>query len=183
MNAGRGIIHEEMPQQTNGLLRGFQLWVNLPSADKMSAPGYQDIPASRVTELEAVPGLKVRILAGEYQGVRGPVTTQAVKPLFLDLIAHGPATLAVPVEASHNAFLYCYEGEAQVGSHRLVTGLLAVLSKGTDIDLDFELPARLILVAGAPIGEPVVQYGPFVMNTEAEIRQAIADYQSGSLAG
>ncbi|GAB3016160.1 pirin family protein [Bowmanella dokdonensis] len=179
MNAGRGIIHEEMPRQTDGLLRGFQLWVNLPADEKMSAPGYQDIPSQDVTELEAAPGIRVRVLAGEFRGIAGPVNTQAVKPLFLDVLAAGNGELSIPLEASHNAFVYCYEGKVTVAGQPLFRGQLAVLDKGSTLSLDFDDPARLILVAAKPIGEPVVQYGPFVMNSEEEIRQAVMDYQSG----
>lgn len=182
MNAGRGIIHEEMPQQTQGLMRGFQLWVNLPASEKMSTPGYQDIAADKVTEVSPQPGILIRVLAGELFGATGPVSTQAVKPLFVDVQTQQGGEIDIPLPQHHNAFIYPYEGQLSVGDKLLKKGQLAVLGHGENIGLKLEADTRLILVAGEPIGEPVVQYGPFVMNTEAEIQQAISDYQQGRLA-
>lgn len=180
MNAGKGIIHEEMPQQTAGILKGFQLWVNLPAEDKLSAPGYQDIKP------EAVPVIKdedasVKVLAGEYQGVAGPVKTGKVEPLFLDAIWAHPNSLTIPVKSGHNAFVYCYEGSVTIGESLLSRGHLAVLSDGDTLQINGHTDSKAIIVGGAPIKEPVVQYGPFVMNTQAEIQQAIRDYQNGTL--
>lgn len=177
MNAGRGIVHEELPEQEDGLLQGFQLWVNLPAAQKMSAPGYQDIPASKVPEV-ALPGGKIRVLAGQFDNTRGPVTTQAVAPLFLDLHLRGDEVL-VPVADGHTAFLYCYEDSVHVAGKPVTQGELAILEQQGDVQI--EGTGRAILVAGAPLGEPVVQHGPFVMNTAEEIREAIADFRAGRL--
>ncbi|MBT1063477.1 pirin family protein [Bowmanella sp. Y26] len=182
MNAGRGIIHEEMPQQTEGLLRGFQLWVNLPAAEKMSAPGYQDLAADKITEITVQPGIKARILVGRVFDAKGPVTTQAVSPLFVDIHAAQDAELTIPVDVGHNAFVYPYEGRIQITDTAALKGQLAVLSDGEEVNIRISAGARFILVTGRPINEPVVQYGPFVMNTQEEIQQAIRDYQSGRLA-
>lgn len=181
MNAGSGIIHEEMPQQTEGVLRGFQLWINLPASEKMLAPGYQDIPASNVPQIRIQEGVVVRLLAGELAGHTGPVTTQAVAPLFLDLHAGQKSDLSLPVEQGHNAFVYCYQGSLQIAGQRLAQGELAVLSEGEEVSLAMQADTRLLLVAARPISEPVVQYGPFVMNTQEQIEQALQDYQQGRL--
>ncbi|MEW9796791.1 pirin family protein [Alteromonas sp. CYL-A6] len=184
MNAGRGIIHEEMPEQKEGLLRGFQLWVNLPAEQKMSAPGYQDIPPSEVPIVNK-PGVNVHVLAGNYDGATGPVTGSPVSPHFYDLrftTQDSAEPLVVPLPASHSAFVYCYEGVVSVAGYTLTAGTLAVLTDGDSVSIDTPKGGKAILVAGEPIGEPVVQYGPFVMNTEAEIHQALHDYQTGRLA-
>lgn len=182
MNAGRGIIHEEMPQQSEGLLRGFQLWINLPAAEKMSEPGYQDISPERVPQLQIEDYAIVKVLAGTFQHVAGPISTQTVRPLFLDLSFSAAGGLSVPVSESANAFVYCYSEYIEIGETVLRAGELAVLSPGNVIQLSGVNNAQAILLAAEPIGEPVVQYGPFVMNTEQEINQALGDYQSGKLA-
>ncbi len=185
MTAGRGIVHSEMPEQENGLMWGFQLWVNLPAKDKMTAPRYQDIAPERIPESAPAPGVRARVIAGALNGVRGPVSGIAVEPLYLDLALEPGARFAAPVPAGHNAFAYVYEGGVDIGSHdapkRLARGELALLDRrGDDVLLSAGAgPARLILVAGKPLGEPVAKYGPFVMNTQDEVVQAIRDYQSG----
>ena len=187
MNAGRGIIHEEMPEQEKGLLQGFQLWVNLPASEKMSAPNYQDIHPDNVPTVR-VQDAEVKVLAGEVNGVEGPVRTTAVEPTFLDVsIKSGSADIAVsPDEA---AFIYVYEGRVVVNEGTQKTGTivsqgeLGVLSHhGEQLFVSSEAKCKFIVVSGKPINEPVVQYGPFVMNTQQEIIQAFNDYQSGSLA-
>ena len=188
MNAGRGIIHEEMPQQTQGRMRGFQLWVNLPASEKMSAPGYQDIPTNLIPEVIDGNTL-VRVLAGEYQGVQGPVKTQAIQPQFLDLHFGvnsnedaSTDSLTWPVDTSQNGFIYVYEGDVEVEGERLTKGQLGVLEFDGSVTVSSSVAAKAIVVSGTPIGEPIAQYGPFVMNTEEEIQQALRDYQSGALA-
>ena len=181
MNAGKGIIHEEMPQQTDGLLKGFQLWVNLPAKDKMSAPGYQDIQPDEVKTVSVGQGIEAKVLAGTLNGVSGPVNTARVKPLFTDLHWQADASATIPVAAGHSAFIYCYEGSLDVSGETIACGKLAVLNDGDEVDVTSSEAGKAILVAAAPIGEPVVQYGPFVMNTQAEIQQAITDYQQGKL--
>lgn len=181
MNAGRGIIHEEMPKQTEGRMRGFQLWVNLPASEKMSAPAYHDIPTANIPEVNSENGSLIRVLAGEYQGQQGAVTTQAVKPQFFDFHLVANELLRVDTQASHNGFLYVYEGSVQVGDKSLQKGQLGVLEFTDSLVLKTSSAARAILVSGEPIGEPIVQYGPFVMNTQEEINQALRDFQQGRL--
>ena len=182
MTAGRGIIHSEMPEQEAGLMQGFQLWVNLPAKDKMSKPRYQDIDPENVPVVERADGTKVKVLVGSFDGVRGPVTNVATDPLYLDITLPAGVKASVPVEAEHNAFAYVFEGTARIGAEAQLVerGQLAVLSLGDGVTVEGgPKGGRLILVAGRPLREPVAKYGPFVMNTPAEIHQAIADYQAG----
>jgi hypothetical protein len=181
MTAGRGIVHSEMPEQDHGLMQGFQLWVNLPAKDKMTAPRYQDIPADSVPAADLGGGVTARVLAGEIAGVRGPVDPGATQPIFLDVALPAGAEATIPLPAGHNAFVYVYVGEASVGdpAEGLPSGRIGVLSPGEAVTLASGDGARLILVAGKPLGEPVAKYGPFVMNTEAELRQAVEDFRAG----
>ncbi|MEC7689832.1 MAG: pirin family protein [Pseudomonadota bacterium] len=183
MNAGRGLIHEEMPEQESGLLQGFQLWVNLPAKEKMSAPGYEDIHPDAVPDVAIGQQVRVKILAGEFNGVSGPVKSHSVDPLFIDVQSAAEEEVTLPLADEHNTFVYCYEGGLQIAEQPVSHGKLAVLSKGTALTMTMQAGTKCIIVSGAPIHEPVVQYGPFVMNTEAEIHQAIKDYQNGSFAG
>jgi hypothetical protein len=183
MTAGRGIIHSEMPEQEEGLMQGFQLWVNLPAKDKMTKPRYQDIDPEKIPVVERPDGAKVKVLVGSFDGVRGPVTGVATDPLYLDIALPASVTASVPVEAEHNAFAYVFEGSARIGAEAQLVerGQLAVLSLGDTVTVEGgpNGGGRLILVAGRPLREPVAKYGPFVMNTPQEIHQAIADYQAG----
>jgi hypothetical protein len=181
MTAGRGILHSEMPEQDEGLMQGFQLWVNLPAKDKMTAPRYQDIAADRVPTVRLGDGAHAKVLAGEIAGVRGPVDPGETQPIFLDLALAAGAAARVPLPEGHNAFVYVYEGEAKVGEpgEPLASGRIGVLSPGDGVALSSQDGARLILVAGKPLREPVAKYGPFVMNTEAELRRAFADFRAG----
>ena len=185
MTAGRGIVHSEMPEQENGLMWGFQLWVNLPAKDKMTAPRYQDIAPEMIPETDPAPGVHVRVLAGTVGEVTGPVTGIAVAPSYFDIALQPGARFSAPVAAGHNAFVYVYAGSVDVGpadaARALARGELAVLERsGDDVFLSAGAePVRLILVAGKPLGEPVAKYGPFVMNTQEQIVEAIRDYQSG----
>ncbi len=189
MTAARGLIHSEMPQQTEGRMRGFQLWLNLPAKDKMQPPAYRDIPAHEIPSANAGPGATVKVIAGEVEaaGVRvaGPAVAGATDARYIDVHLDAGASWETTLPEAHNAFLYVYEGSAHIGTgaeevpHRAA----AVLTQGERLKLVAGAQgARLLLLAGRPIGEPVVQYGPFVMNTRAEIEQAIADYRSGELA-
>ena len=180
MTAGRGIIHSEMPQQREGRMAGFQLWVNLPAARKMTAPRYQDIPPEAVPAVPTPGGAQVKVLAGAFGGVEGPVQGVDVRPLMLDVHLPAGAAAEIPVPLGHAAFVYVFEGTAQVGGATVGAHQLAVLSDGPDVTLAGG-PARALVLAGRPIGEPIVQYGPFVMNTREEIEQAIADYRAGRL--
>ena len=181
MTAGRGILHSEMPEQAEGLMQGFQLWVNLSAKDKMTAPRYQDIAADRVPTAQLSDGASAKVLAGEIAGVRGPVDPGETQPIFLDITLAAGASARVPLPEGHNAFVYVYEGEAAVGEpgDPLPRGHIGVLSPGEDVRVSSQDGARLILVAGKPLREPVAKYGPFVMNTEAELQQAFADLRAG----
>jgi redox-sensitive bicupin YhaK (pirin superfamily) len=183
MTAGRGIVHSEMPEQEDGLMWGFQLWVNLPARDKMTAPRYQDIEPARVPTLAPAPGVALRLLAGESAGQSGPVSgITGTQPLYADLHLEAGARAELPVPASHNAFAYVYEGAARIGDAPQATarGELALLGAGDRVRVEADGGrARLVLVAGRPLGEPVARYGPFVMNTREEIMQAFVDFQAG----
>jgi len=181
MNAGKGIIHEEMPLQSAGKMRGFQLWVNLPANEKMSEPGYQDIPTAKIPELSSDNGSLIRVLAGNYLGQEGAVTTHGVNPQFFDLHLVANESLTMATQSTHNGFLYVYEGEVAVSGKTLKKGQLGVLDFYEQLTLTTGDAARAIFVSGEPINEPVVQYGPFVMNTEEEINQALRDFQQGVL--
>ena len=179
MTAGRGIVHSEMPEQENGLMWGFQLWVNLPARDKMMAPRYQDIPPSAVPEV-AIAGGTVRVLAGSLGGVTGPVQGIVTEPLYLDVRLQGGAEFGTAVAAGHHAFAYVYQGAVEIGGRLLQRGELAVLEEGVRVDAVVGAEASaFILVAASPLHEPVARYGPFVMNTQEEIHQAFADYRAG----
>jgi len=181
MTAGRGIIHSEMPQQESGRMRGFQLWINLPGREKMKPAGYRDLQASDIPEVK-IPGGKVKLIAGSFGGTAAPVSGGSTDPLYLDVHLDAGATFAQPIKDGYNAFVYPYEGEITIGDQVLELRSAGVLSQDGELLVKAkEKGARFILLAAKPIGEPVVQYGPFVMNTREEIEQAIRDYQSGSL--
>ncbi|OZA22412.1 MAG: hypothetical protein B7X91_14865 [Hydrogenophilales bacterium 17-64-11] len=181
MKAASGVIHSEMPQQTDGLMRGFQLWINLPARDKMSDPAYQEFSAAAIPEVALDAG-RVRVLAGEFGGVRGVIEDPATDVLYLDVSLAAAARFSLPLSETHNAFVYVFEGAARLAGQELQTHSLAVLGAGDAVEIAAgEEGARFILVAGRPIGEPVVQYGPFVMNTREEIEQAYADYRDDRL--
>jgi hypothetical protein len=179
MTAGRGIVHSEMPEQEAGLMQGFQLWLNLPAKDKMTAPRYQDIAPERIPIAEPAPGVSAKVIAGELAGVKGPVEAGATEPFYADFHLDAAASVTVDLPAQHSAFAYVYEGAAGIGGHASLRGTIAVLTPGDSVTLSSDHGARLILVAGKPLREPVAKYGPFVMNTEGELRQAFADFQAG----
>ena len=183
MTAGRGIVHSEMPEQEHGLMRGFQLWVNLAAKDKMSNPRYQDIAPEKIPTVEPAPGARVRVVAGTQFGVTGPVSGIAIDPVYLDVALEPGASLSVPLPAGHSGFAYVFEGSAvHIGAEVLGVRELGVLSPGDAVELAVpaDAPAaRILLVAGRPLNEPVARYGPFVMNTPEQIVQAMQDYQAG----
>ena len=183
MTAGRGIIHSEMPQQVDGLMWGFQLWVNLPAKDKMTEPRYQDIDPSEIPTVELPEG-NVRVLAGTLQDARGPIGGVATEPILFDVALKAGASLDLSVPESHNAFVYPFEGKVELGGSVVERGhIVATRRDGDTITVNAsDGGARLLLVAGKPIGEPIARYGPFVMNTEAELAQAFEDYRAGRLA-
>jgi redox-sensitive bicupin YhaK (pirin superfamily) len=182
MTAGRGIVHSEMPEQENGLMWGFQLWVNLPARHKMMAPRYQDIAPDDVPEVDLPNGAHVRVLAGTFEGVRGSVDGIVTDPTLLDVAVPAGAEIVVPVPATHNAFLYVFDGNVLAGepATEVPRGTAAVMGRGDGIRLlGGSAPARVLLAAARPLGEPVARYGPFVMNTADEIKQAVYDFQTG----
>jgi quercetin 2,3-dioxygenase len=178
MTAGRGIVHSEMPEQQDGLMWGFQLWINLPSRDKMTAPRYQDIAPDRIPVV-AQGGATVKVIAGAVDGVAGPVSGVATSPTYLDVALTPGARFRHALPAEHNAFVYVYDGAARVGATVVEQRHLAVLGAGASVEVAAEGPTRFLLLAGQPLGERVARYGPFVMTTPDEIRQAITDYQAG----
>ena len=180
MSAGRGIVHSEMPEQEEGLMWGFQLWVNLPARDKMQPARYQEFPPEQIPVVAPQGGVSVKVIAGELDGVRGPVDGVATRPLYLDVTLAAGAKLTVPVPAGHQGFAYVFEGEVGVGGSPVKRSWLALLGDGDQVTLvGGPDGGRLILVAGQPLREPVARYGPFVMNTEAEIHQAFDDFRAG----
>ena len=182
MTAGRGIVHSEMPEQENGLMWGFQLWVNLPAKDKMTAPRYQEIPPAQIPTASLPGGVTAKVIAGEAAGVRGPINGIATEPLMLDIALPADGRVTLPVPAGHTVFLYPFEGNVAVGNaaDRIAPGNLVVLGAGDAVGIAAGGgAARVLLVAGRPLNEPVARYGPFVMNTPQEIRQAAMDYQAG----
>jgi len=188
MTAGRGIIHSEMPQQKDGLMWGFQLWVNLPARDKMTAPRYQDVPPEKVPTVALADNASARVLVGEAGGVSGPVNGVATQPLYLDVTMAPRGRLSHGLPAGHSAFVYVYDGRARFGpledSTEVAAGQLAVLGDGELVNVATgDGTARFLLLAARPLHEPIARYGPFVMNTREEILQAVQDYQRGTLLG
>ncbi len=188
MTAGRGIIHSEMPQQAEGRMRGFQLWINLPAREKMKPAAWRDVPSGSIPTVSLPGGVELRIIAGRFaqDGVTtaGPIGGISTEPQYYDLRLPAAASVEIPTPPVHNAFLYVYEGAATVGADArpLPFRAAGLLTPGTSVRIAAGgQGARLLVLAGKPIGEPVVQYGPFVMNSVAEIEQAIRDFQSGRL--
>lgn len=180
MTAGKGIVHSEMPEQEDGLMWGFQLWVNLPASDKMTAPRYQDIDPAEIPETDLPGGATVRVVAGEAGGVTGPVSDISVRPLYLDVSLPNGAAFEQTVPEGHNAFIYVFGGGLKIGETMAGNGDMVLLTEGGVVKAEAtEDDTRFLLIAGEPIGEPVARYGPFVMNTKEEIMQAFQDYQSG----
>ena len=190
MSAGRGIIHSEMPQQEHGRMRGFQLWINLPAREKMKPAGYRDIDPAEIPAVALPGGGVAKVIAGTLESdgrsVPGPIQGLATEPLYFDVELPAGAAFTQPVAIGHNAFVYVFEGSASVGAaataRTLATHAAGVLAPGDRVEVSAGAGgARFLLLAGRPLGEPVVQHGPFVMNTRAEIEQAIRDYQNGEL--
>ncbi len=183
MTAGSGLIHSELPEQEHGLMEGFQLWLNLPAKTKMSAPGYRDIPAAAIPERVDESGVRVRVIAGESAGLAGAVRRPDTEPLLLDLHLPAGSRFAQAIPPGHNAFLYVYRGSVAVAGTTVADRHMAILGNdGEGVLLQADGASRVLLVAGRPLGEPIVQYGPFVMNTAEQIHQAVRDYQAGAFA-
>ncbi len=192
MTAGRGVIHSEMPQQESGRMRGFQLWINLPAREKMQPAAYRDIPAAELPVIALPNGGSVKMIAGrvELDGEvhAGPINSaagaMATDPLFVDLTLPAGAKHDLQVPQAHNAFVYAYEGSALIAGQKLPQQAAGILSDGNQVEIVAgDEPLRLVLIAGKPLNEPVVQHGPFVMNTRQEIEQALDDYRRGVLVG
>ena len=184
MTAGRGLVHSEMPEQQEGRMRGFQLWVNLPASEKMGAPRYQEFAPDRIPVARPRDGVEVKVIAGDVDGIRGPIAQPATDPLYLDVALAAGAAWEHVLPEGHNAFAYVFEGAATVGegdaARALETHALGVLGGGGRFVVRAGgAGARLILVAGRPLGEPVARYGPFVMNTREQVMQAFVDFQEG----
>lgn len=183
MSAGRGVIHSEMPEQENGVMEGFQLWINLPAKQKMSDPWYRDFASASIPEYLTPDHVRVRVIAGTSNGVAGVVSNEGTCPLYLDVhLPHG-ATFQTALLETHNAFIYVYRGAVDIGGTRVESRRMAILgNQGDAVTVHASEEARLILLAGKPLHEPIVQYGPFVMNTQEEIHQALDDFRNGRLA-
>jgi len=184
MTAGRGVIHSEIPQQADGVMEGFQLWLNLPGRDKMSTPWYRDFKAADLPRFVTTQGVTVIVIAGESQGVSGAVTRTASAPLYLDIHLSAGSSFEQTLPPQHNAFVYVYRGEVRIAGDSVPTQRMAVLANGGPSDsvlIEASKDARVLLLAGQPLKEPIAQYGPFVMNTQQEIHQAIRDFRDGTL--
>lgn len=187
MTAGRGVIHSELPEQEDGLMEGFQLWLNLPAGDKMRDPWYRDFSAADLPVFSTDDGAAVTVIAGTSHGVAGAVSREGTQPLYLDLHLPAGGRFAQRLPAEHNAFLYVYRGAVTVAGREVGERRMAVLANAADRDgVAVEAGAegaRLLLIAGRPLNEPIAQYGPFVMNTEQQIYEALADFRDGRFGG
>ncbi|MCJ0765641.1 pirin family protein [Variovorax terrae] len=186
MTAGRGLMHSELPEQEEGLMEGFQLWLNLPAKDKMCEPWYRDIQSSEIPEYRTDEKVHVRVIAGESHGVAGAMQREHTEPLYLDIALPPGAQFAQPLADTHNALLYVYRESVFVAGSEIPTKRMAILANDPGSDgvlisapASNSSPARLLLIAGKPLREPIVQYGPFVMNTRDQLVQAVHDLQNG----
>ncbi len=182
MTAGRGVIHSELPEQEEGRMEGFQLWLNLPARDKMRAPWYRDFQEADIPQVTTPEGVKARVIAGQTHGTAGAMQREVTEPLYLDLELPEGATFTQPLAAGHNAFVYVYRGALDIAGTAVGTQRMAILANAPESDgvvLGASKPARALLIAGKPLRESIAQHGPFVMNTQDEIVQAIQDYQAG----
>ena len=185
MTAGRGVIHSEIPEQKDGVMEGFQLWLNLPARRKMAEPWYRDFPSAVIPEYVTAENVTVRVIAGASNGVTGVVTREDTEPLYLDIHLPAGAAFSTTLPNTHNAFIYVYRGTVKVADTLVESRRMGILSNAQEADgvsLTAMEDARLILIAGKPLNEPIVQYGPFVMNSQQEIHQALNDFGSGRFA-
>ena len=181
MTAGRGIVHSELPEQEDGRMEGFQLWLNLPAKDKMRAPWYRDIATEEIPEFATDEGVRVRVIAGRSHGVDGAMTREVTEPTYLDIDLPAGATFTQALSASHNAFVYVYRGGVKIEGTDVPVQRMAILDNngGDGVRITAPAASRVLLIAGKPLNEPIAQYGPFVMNSNEEIFQAVQDYQQG----
>ena len=184
MTAGRGVIHSEIPQQEDGVMEGFQLWLNLPGRDKMNAPWYRDFKAGDLPRFVTPQGVAVTVIAGSSHGIAGAVTRDATAPLYLDLHLPAGTRFEQPLPDGHNAFVYVYRGEVAISGQAVPRQRMALLANDALADgvvIEAGVESRVLLLAGQPLKEPIAQYGPFVMNTQQEIYQALSDFRDGRL--
>lgn len=185
MTAGRGVIHSEMPEQNEGLMEGFQLWLNLPGRDKMQAPWYRDIPNADVPRFTIDAGVTVQVIAGSSHGVHGAVERAGTEIVYLDVTMPAGSRFEQTLPAGHNAFLYVFRGEAVVGGKGIVQARMAILDNAegaNGVTITAARDTRVLVLAGRPLREPIAQHGPFVMNTQAELVQAFEDFRAGRFA-
>jgi redox-sensitive bicupin YhaK (pirin superfamily) len=184
MTAGRGVIHSELPEQDDGRMEGFQLWLNLPAKDKMRAPWYRDIQSEDMPEFTTPEGVTVRVLAGASHGIQGAVQREVTQPLYLDLHLEDGVEFAQTLLPDANAFVYVYRGQLEIAGKQVQSQRMAILKNDANADgvvLKAVGLTRALLIAGQPLREPIVQYGPFVMNSQEQIFQAINDFNEGRL--
>ncbi len=181
MTAGSGLIHSELPEQSDGLMEGFQLWLNLPSHNKMVKPSYRDIPSDKIPEFTTTDGILIRVIAGQCREVTGAVTRPDTEPLYLDVHMPAGTQFTQVIPAGHNAFTYTYRGSVLIAGTEVNDRNMALLANdgGEAIRVKATVDARFLVIAGKPLGEPIAQYGPFVMNTADEIQQTLRDYRDG----
>jgi len=184
MTAGRGLIHSEMPEQEQGRMEGFQLWLNLPGRDKMRDPWYRDIQSEEIPQFTTPEGVTVRVIAGESHGTAGAVQREVTQPLYLDVhFPEGGGVFEQPLPEGHNAFVCVYRGTVEVGGHQVGPQRMAILgNQGEGAAWRSAGAARALLIAGRPLREPIAQYGPFVMNTREQLIEAVEDFNNGRLA-
>ena len=184
MTAGKGVIHSEIPQQDEGVMEGFQLWLNLHSSEKMNTPWYRDFQNAQLPQFETPEGVAVTVIAGASHGVQGAVTREITQPIYLDVHMPMGSRFEQALPAGHNVFVYLYRGQVSIAGQAVPAQRMAILANASQADgvvIEASADAKLILVAGQPLKEPIVQYGPFVMNTKEEIYQALADFRDGRL--
>ena len=180
MTAGSGLIHSELPEQEEGLMEGFQLWLNLPAKNKMIAPSYRDIPPAAIPEFTTPTGVRVRVIAGRSHGLGGAVERPDTEPLYLDIHLPAGTCFEQGLDQDHNAFAYTYRGQVRIAGIEVPDQQMAILGNtGEGVLITADIPSRVLLIAGRPLGEPIAQYGPFVMNSGAEIEQTLRDYRDG----
>ncbi|GGE89490.1 pirin family protein [Massilia psychrophila] len=186
MTAGRGVVHSEMPEQNDGLMEGFQLWLNLPAKDKMRAPWYRDIPNGEIPRFTTDAGVTVQVIAGRSHGVEGAMQREGTEPYYLDIELPAGASFEQHLPPGHNAFLYVFRGEVTVDGKAVPSARMAILANSPDAEgvrMQASEASRVLLIAGRPLGEPIAQHGPFVMNTQQELLQAVEDFRAGRFTG